>query len=107
MDIDLKGKVVIVTGAGKGIGYETAKLFFNMGCKVAVISRSEDDLMSLKKDLDAGSKDFFYAAGDVSQEETVNSFVLNTHRKFGKIDCLINNAGVRFRRKFTEITYAE
>lgn len=64
MDTDLKGKVVIVTGAGKGIGYETAKLFFSMGCKVAVISRSEDDLMSLKKDLDAGSKDFFYATGD-------------------------------------------
>ena len=107
METNLKGKVVIVTGAGKGIGHETAKVFYKLGCKVAVISRSEKDLISLKKELDADSEDFFYATGDVSQEKTVNSFVLNVYKKFGKIDCLINNAGVRFRKKFTDITYAE
>jgi len=104
---NLQEKVVIVTGAGKGIGYETAKVFYNLGYKVAVISRSQNDLICLKDDLNASSEDFFYMSGDVSNEDTVNNFVLNVFKKFKRIDCLINNAGIRFRKKFLDISYVE
>ncbi len=104
---NLKDRVVVITGAGKGIGYETAKVFYNLGCKVAVISRSQDDLLFLKDDLSASSDDFFYVAGDVSDEDTVNAFVLNVYNKFKKIDCLINNAGIRFRKSFLDTSYVE
>jgi NAD(P)-dependent dehydrogenase (short-subunit alcohol dehydrogenase family) len=105
--ISLRDKVVIITGAGKGIGFETAKIFSSLGCKLAVISRDREDLNKLETELDLGP-DYFYAMdGDVSSPETVKNFVNETFAKYGKIDVLINNAGIRFRKSFSEITYAE
>lgn len=104
---NLNNKVVIVTGAGKGIGYETAKVFYNYGAKIAVISRNGDDLSRLKDELGASEDSFYQMQGDVSEERSVNAFVDNVHKKFQGIDCLINNAGMRFRKKFLDISYSE
>jgi len=105
--MSLKDKIVIITGAGKGIGYETARVFASLGCKLSVISRDKDDLKKLEIELDL-SPDYFYAmAGDASSPETVKLFVNETFSIYGKIDVLINNAGIRFRKSFSEITYAE
>tara|TARA_R110002050_G_scaffold57423_3_gene128983 strand:+ start:122441 stop:123202 length:762 start_codon:yes stop_codon:yes gene_type:complete len=105
--MSLKDKVVIVTGAGKGIGYETAKVFANLGCKIAVISRDAGDLDRLKTELGMAKQDFFSMAGDVSLPGVVKTFTAATYEKFGKIDILINNAGMRFRKKFIDISYDE
>lgn len=107
MDHGLKNQVIIITGAGKGIGYETAKLFYEYGSKIALISRDENDLANLKQEINAEEERFFAMPGDVSDEAVVREFVGAVHRKFGRIDCLINNAGMRFRKPFLEISYQE
>ena len=103
----LKDKVCIVTGSGKGIGLETAKLFYASGAKLSLITRSADDLLTLKKEVGFNETRVLYFAGDVSKEEDVIKFVKKTAKKFGKIDVLINNAGMRFRRPFLDITTEE
>ena len=103
----LKDKVCIVTGAGKGIGYETSKLFYELGCKVAVISRNADDLLVLEEELAVDKSRFISFSGDVSIPENVDAFVAKVINSFGKVDILINNAGMRFRKKFSDITYDE
>lgn len=105
--MSMKDKVVIITGAGKGIGYETAKVFASLKCKIAVISRNNDDLIKLKNELKLNDNDLYTMAGDASIPETVKEFVSETYEKFGKIDVLINNAGMRFRKGFLDITYEE
>lgn len=107
MGINLQNKVIIITGAGKGIGYETAKTFYKYGSKIAVISRERDDLIKLKTDLDATDDRFFFTEGDVSIESVVTRFVTEVYRNFHQIDCLINNAGIRFRKKFLDISNEE
>jgi len=105
--LQLENKVVIITGAGKGIGKETAILFKTLGCRLALISRTKSDLLELVKELDMSSDDLLIMEGDVSDEEIVKEFVLKTYTKFSKIDVLINNAGMRFRKSFLDITYKE
>lgn len=105
--LSLRDKVIIITGAGKGIGYETSKIFALLGCKLAVISRNPRDLDKLEKDLNLGTDYFFATAGDVSIPEVVKKFVNEAHQKFGRIDVLINNAGIRFRKEFLDISYSE
>lgn len=103
----IKNKVCIITGCGKGIGRETARLFANEETKLALITRDISDLSSLKEELNLKDNEVFLQEGDVSDEETVKRFVAETINKFGKIDILINNAGIRFRKKFLEITTEE
>ena len=100
-------RVAIITGAGKGIGRETAKVFKQAGAKLALISRTESDLVSLQSELGMAPSDIHWEAGDVSDAETVKGFVARCHGKFGRIDVLINNAGMRFRKPFLEITHDE
>lgn len=105
--LKLENKVCIITGAGKGIGKETAILFAKLGCKLALISRTKKDLEQLSDELQIDEKDLFYMVGDVSCEDTVKSFVQKTHEKFSRIDVLVNNAGMRFRKEFLDISYEE
>jgi NAD(P)-dependent dehydrogenase (short-subunit alcohol dehydrogenase family) len=107
VNLDLKDKVIIITGAGKGFGYEIAKEFKDLGSKLALITRTENDFIKLKKDFNMKESDIYTYVGDVSNEQNVKEFVQNTYEKFGRIDILINNAGMRFRKKFLEIDYNE
>src|SRR4030065_2441586 len=102
--ISIKDKVCVITGAGKGIGRELAGLFYREGATVALITRSMDDLQSLKSDVMFDEGRVFLYSGDVSDEETVKQFVQDTIGKFRRIDVLINNAGMRFRKRFLDIT---
>ncbi|MBI5698813.1 SDR family oxidoreductase [Candidatus Saganbacteria bacterium] len=99
----LKGKVCIITGAGKGIGRETAKLFYREGAKLALISRDQADLADLKKEASFSDDRVLTMAGDASDEKTVVSYINGVLAKFGRCDVLINNAGMRFRKPFLEI----
>ena len=105
--ISIKDKVCVITGAGKGIGRELAGLFYREGATVALITRSMDDLQSLKSDVMFDEGRVFLYSGDVSDEETVKQFVQDTIGKFRRIDVLINNAGMRFRKRFLDITTGE
>ncbi len=103
----LKDKVCIVTGAGKGIGLATMKVFIDNGAKLAVITRSQEDVDSLNDEFKCDSHDFMAICGDVSNQDTVNRFVKEVINKYGRVDVLVNNAGMRFRKKFSEITFEE
>jgi len=105
--LGLQGKVVIITGAGKGIGFEAAKAFCDLGCNVAAITRSAQDLELLKKQVKDAPGELLVMAGDVSEPQTVQAFVALVIDTFQYIDVLINNAGMRFRKSFLDIEYAE
>lgn len=105
--LGLKDRVCIITGAGKGIGYETARLLAKSGCKLALISRNQNDLNKLKKELSVDDEHLMIMEGDVSIETTVKTFIDKTIDKFKRIDILFNNAGIRFRKTFVDITYDE
>jgi NAD(P)-dependent dehydrogenase (short-subunit alcohol dehydrogenase family) len=105
--MNIKNKICLITGAGKGFGYDLAKTFASQGCKLALISRTKEDLENLEKDLSLDEEKLFWMEGDVSSEETIKLFVSKTIEKFGHIDILINNAGMRFRKNFLEISYQE
>ncbi len=108
MDVlGLQDKVCIITGAGKGFGYETAKQFAAQGAKLALISRTKSDLIKLSSELGLPDSHILWRAGDVSDENTVRDFVAEVMTKYGQIDVLFNNAGIRFRKSFLEISYDE
>src|SRR3989339_1145527 len=99
----LKDKVCVITGAGKGIGLETAKLFYREGAKLALISRDPADLAGLKKAEGFADDRVLTYAGDVSEEKIVVDFIGQALAMFGRFDVLVNNAGIRFRKPFLEI----
>lgn len=105
--IGLNNKVCIITGAGKGFGYDLAKVFASQGCKLALISRTKSDLEVLEKEMKLPEESLFWMEGDVSEPNIIKTFVTSTMKKYGKIDILINNAGIRFRKKFLDIPYTE
>ena len=103
----LTNKVCIITGAGKGFGKAIAKKFADNGAKLALITRTQSDIDDLNREFYGYENKFLAICGDVSDQDTVNSFVAEVKNKFGRIDVLVNNAGMRFRKKFEEITLEE
>lgn len=93
-------KVVIVTGAGSGIGAATARRFATEGALVVLAGRTQDKLDRVAADLQAGR--FLVRVTDVSQQSEVEALVADTVRQFGRLDVLVNNAGVAVEGKITE-----
>ncbi|MCA1056424.1 3-oxoacyl-ACP reductase FabG [Rossellomorea aquimaris] len=91
----LKGKVALITGAANGIGYAAAELFVREGCHVALVDYDEQtgrDKETSLKGIGDGEAAFFQ--GDVADRTSVDRFVQKAKQHFGKIDILINNAGI-------------
>lgn len=86
----VKGKIMIVTGAGSGIGRAVAKLFAAAGAKVALFARSEAKLRALAAEL--GAETFFLPV-DLSRSADVELMVSSVIERFGRIDILFANAG--------------
>jgi short-subunit dehydrogenase len=87
--MDIKDKVVIVTGASSGIGLETAKLFSEQGAKVVLVARSKDKLEQLAGKL-PGS---LALSVDITDHQAIDVLIKDVMSKCGRIDILINNAG--------------
>ena len=87
--MDIKNKVVIVTGASQGIGRATAELLARGGAKVVLAARDDDTLGKLAQTL----SNSFVVATDMRKEDDILNLVNQTMEKFGRIDILINNAG--------------
>jgi NADP-dependent 3-hydroxy acid dehydrogenase YdfG len=94
--------VVAITGATSGIGKALAKQYLAMGAQVAVCARSMDSLQKLDSDLN--SEDFIGVQADVSQKEQAENFIHTTISHFGKLDILINNAGISMRALVEDVS---
>lgn len=93
MDLGLKNKVAIVTGASKGMGLATVKRLLDEGVKVMMVARNESRLNTLKNEFESlGGKVKIFAA-DVAGKGVAEKVVEQTIKDWGKIDILINNAG--------------
>lgn len=104
----LKDKVCVITGAGKGFGRDLAMIYLAHGAKLALITRSEDDVSSLMSCISQDRiQDCLVVSGDVSNRQVVFDFINQAKVRFGRIDVLVNNAGMRFRRPFLDITADE
>jgi short-subunit dehydrogenase len=93
--MDIKGKVVIVTGASSGIGDATARQFGRAGAKLVLAARRVDRLETLAQEILAiglGAETLVVQA-DLSKLEDIQSLIKQTIDKFGRIDVLVNNAG--------------
>lgn len=85
---------VIVTGASRGLGAATAQMLGQQGANVVLNARSVDDLREVATSIDAQGERVLVAAGDVSDEADCRALVSQTIDRFGRLDALINNAGV-------------
>jgi meso-butanediol dehydrogenase/(S,S)-butanediol dehydrogenase/diacetyl reductase len=93
-------KVVIVTGAGSGIGAATVKRFAREGARVVLVGRNVEKLEAVAAGLKPGQK--LVHAADVSDWDQVQALIAKTVEYFGQLDVLINNAGVAPSGKITE-----
>ena len=88
-------KVALITGATRGIGRQIALTLSKEGFNIALNYRKEnEELMELKKEIEANQVKCFQVAGDVSIFEECEKLVKQVIEKFGKIDVLVNNAGI-------------
>ena len=89
MDLNLKGKVAIVTGSSKGIGKNIAYSLIEEGCKVIFNGRNESSLKSVTRD----KQNAIYCVADMTKPKECKKLVDFTIKKFGRIDILICNVG--------------
>jgi 3-oxoacyl-[acyl-carrier protein] reductase len=101
----LEGNVAIVTGASKGIGRSIALTLAHHGVSVVLAARNADSLAQLQKEiLEAGNKAVIVPT-DVTSEHSVKNLVFETIKHFGRIDILINNAGVGVFANVVDMTH--
>jgi len=100
----LKNKVAIVTGAGKGIGWGIAKVFSQEGAKVVVVDWDEEAGKKTAEEIRQSGGDAIFVHCDVSNEEQVKAMVQATLDKYGRIDVLVNNAGIGVYKPVLEAT---
>jgi 3-oxoacyl-[acyl-carrier protein] reductase len=103
----LQGKNALVTGAGKGLGKAIAIALAAEGVNVALVSRTEEDLISVAEELKAYNVKTAIAIADVSDMDAVNLAVAKVKSELGVIDILINNAGVGAFGKFMDLEPAK
>lgn len=103
----LKDKVAIVTGASSGIGTGIADVFAEEGAKVVCVARRKAEGQAVADAIRAHGGNALFVACDVAQEQQVEALVKNTLEHFGRIDVLVNNAGVNFVKAFEELSSAD
>jgi NAD(P)-dependent dehydrogenase (short-subunit alcohol dehydrogenase family) len=94
MDLGLKNKVALVTGGSKGIGEGIVRSLLAEGAKIANVNRSTAEGEALQREYDAMGQECFFIQGDLCDTEACRSAVSRTVERFGRLDILINNAGV-------------
>jgi 3-oxoacyl-[acyl-carrier protein] reductase len=102
--VKLKGRVAIVTGAARGIGMAIAITFLQEGAKVAIIDSDEKRLEMLKKKMEKESKEATVIPCDITKCVDVKAMVDRVRKKFGRIEILVNNAGIIRRGTIETIT---
>lgn len=102
----LENKVAIVTGAGRGIGAATARLFASEGAKVVMASRSENELNGVAAEIEQAGGICLAVPTDISEESQVLNLFGRALETFGPVDILVNNAAVIEIKDFVDMDLA-
>ncbi len=94
MDLDLKSRVILITGGAKGIGAAITKLCAQEGAMPVAIDRDGEACERLDQDLKKESLQANFIAADLSSAENCKAVVQQVHSEFHRIDALVNNAGI-------------
>ena len=94
-------KVALVTGAARGIGLATTHRFIREGWKVVMVDRDGDELTKISRGLNAAMP----IIADVSEPDQVDDYIKKTEKHFGRLDALVNNAGVADFGPIAETTF--
>lgn len=105
--MELKGKVAIITGAGRGIGRAIALDLGRAGCCVVLSSRNERELNGTAQEIEHEGGQALPLALDLSRDDDIDVLFTETMERFATVDILINNAGVLFPNSLDGVTVEE
>lgn len=104
MEQDFAGRVVLITGAARGLGRATAERFLDRGAQVAVNVRTAERAETLARELGRNSHP---AAGDIRSAEAVRALVADIIQRFGRLDILVNNAAIASATRIEQLSEDE
>ncbi|MDN5351276.1 MAG: hypothetical protein PWQ12_192 [Clostridiales bacterium] len=104
---ELNGKVAVVTGASSGLGADAARAYAKNGANVALLARRKEKLESLAEELRTFGVDALPVECDVTSEPSVKAGIEEVIQHFGKIDILLNNAGIAVRGGVDTLSVAD
>src|SRR5438552_8389409 len=103
----LAGKVALITGASRGLGRAMALALGGAGAQLALVSRNQEQLGQTAKAVRAGGGVAEIFRADVTDESQILNLQKQVVERFGKLQILINNAGINIRKAITDFTLAE
>src|SRR5512133_3480601 len=103
-DSSFSNKVVIVTGASRGIGCEIALALAKKGARLVLAARSVGALEELAQKTQSNGAETLVVPTDMTDQEQVSHLVNETVRRFGRVDVLISNAGQYIRSPISQLT---
>ncbi|MGZ8231536.1 MAG: SDR family NAD(P)-dependent oxidoreductase, partial [Burkholderiales bacterium] len=105
MDLGIKGRSAIVTGASRGIGRETARQFLEEGVRVTICGRNAETLERTRGELAQSTGGEIQAVvADMTRPEDIARLVESAKKRFGTVDILVNNAGQMYSGRFDVMT---
>jgi NAD(P)-dependent dehydrogenase (short-subunit alcohol dehydrogenase family) len=107
MSGSLNGKTALITGASKGLGKAMALALSQAGATIALVSRDETKLQAVKQEIEdsGGRADVFIA--DVKDEQQVERLEAEVSKRLGKVQILVNNAGINLRKNLIDFSLSE
>ena len=102
--IDLSGRVAMVTGASSGLGAQFAKVLARSGAGVVLAARRIERLKALRAEIEAEGGDAHVVELDVTDPDSISAAVAHAETEMGVIDILVNNSGVGSTQKLTDVT---
>ena len=103
-EIDLSGRVALVTGASSGLGAQFARTLARAGAGVVLASRRVDKLKELRAEIEAAGGNAHVVAMDVTDRASIAAAVAHAETEMGSIDILINNSGVSTTQRIQDVT---
>ena len=98
----LKDKVAIVTGSTSGIGIGIARLFAAEGAKVVICGRRQEKGQAVVDEIAKDGGEAYYHFMDITDTDSIDKLMADTVEKYGKIDVLVNNAGIAIDTMFED-----
>src|SRR5882757_8640773 len=107
MNGKLQGRAAVITGASKGIGKAMALAMAAEGARIALVSRDKKLLDGVAAEIDASGGQAYAFPADVTKEDQVRQVERDIVAQFGKVNILVNNAGINVRKPVTDFTLEE